>query len=234
MYWSALILGFLGSMHCVVMCGPIALTLKSQNNLNRFVISRLLYNLGRLSTYALLGLVFGLLGQGLILANYQQLLSIGLGILMILFSILLFQRINTAFLNRQLSTISNSFRSLFSSVIKKPGLFSTYLVGLANGFLPCGLVYASLVGALAIGEIGKASLYMIIFGLGTIPAMLVVSLTGQFLGKRLNTNVHRFSSVFVFLLGSILIIRGLELSIPYLSPVIGFLYPLDAGITVCE
>ncbi|SHJ43808.1 hypothetical protein SAMN04488028_101115 [Reichenbachiella agariperforans] len=234
MYWSALILGFLGSMHCVIMCGPIALTLKSQNSLNRFVTSRLLYNLGRISTYSLLGVVFGLLGQGLVLATYQQFISILLGAMMLLLAIALYKRMDATGLGRPLSRLTQWFRRIFGQAMKGHQLLSSYLTGLINGFLPCGLVYAALVGALATGALTKGAWYMMIFGLGTFPAMLIVSLTGQLIAHRITPQVHKLSAGFVMLLGCILILRGMELSVPYLSPVIGFLYPLDGGITVCQ
>lgn len=234
MYWSAFILGFLGSMHCVVMCGPIALTLKGQNNLNRFVLSRLLYNLGRVTTYALFGVVFGLMGRGIVLADYQQLLSIFLGSMMLFMAVAIYQHYQTNKINYYLSKVSRSIRTVFGRFIKSTSPLSSFLVGVTNGFLPCGLVYAALIGALASGQVIAGSTYMAVFGLGTFPAMLIVSLTGHFFSKKINANVHKLSSVFVFVLGTLLILRGMELSIPYLSPVIGFLYPLDAEITVCQ
>ncbi|PIB35414.1 hypothetical protein BFP72_08400 [Reichenbachiella sp. 5M10] len=234
MYWSAIILGFLGSMHCVVMCGPIALTLKSQSSLNRFVGSRLLYNAGRITTYAMFGVIFGTLGQGLLLANYQQGLSILLGLIMIFLAIALYNRLDTTRLGGILSRLTQRLRKLFGSVLKSPGLLRSFLTGLINGCLPCGLVYAALLGALATGGLPEGVWYMVAFGLGTFPAMLVVSLTGTLISQRITIQIHKISASFVMLLGILLIVRGLELSIPYLSPVIGFFYPIDAGIPVCQ
>ncbi|UXP31420.1 sulfite exporter TauE/SafE family protein [Reichenbachiella agarivorans] len=234
MYWSAIILGFLGSMHCVVMCGPIALTLQGQPNLQRFLFTRVAYNLGRITTYAGLGVLLGLAGKGIQLADFQQVLSIVLGLSMILLAIALYQRHQINLGSQYLRAINSVFKRSFGRFLQSKNPMSTYLVGLINGFLPCGLVYAALAGALATADISTGAWYMTVFGLGTFPAMLVVSLGGKLLGIKINSQMHKISSLFVLALGLILIVRGLHLDIPYLSPVIGFLYPLDAGMTICQ
>ena len=78
---SGLALGFLGSLHCIGMCGPIALALPSQSKSKlSFYSGRLLYNLGRVITYSIMGLIIGLIGQKINLAGYQQIISVILGI----------------------------------------------------------------------------------------------------------------------------------------------------------
>ena len=86
MLWTAFLLGFLGSFHCVGMCGPIALAVGGKGS-NKFLFNKIIYNLGRSLTYAMLGLVIGSLGFSLSLAGIQQGISIGMGILVVLLSL---------------------------------------------------------------------------------------------------------------------------------------------------
>src|SRR5690606_26957427 len=86
MLWTAFLLGFLGSFHCVGMCGPIALAV-SGHKASRYVYHKVLYNLGRSVTYALLGLIVGSLGFSLSLAGAQQWFSIAMGVLILVIAL---------------------------------------------------------------------------------------------------------------------------------------------------
>ncbi len=211
---TALILGTVGSLHCMGMCGPIVLALP-QNALHgklQYLISRLAYNGGRVITYILLGLVFGSIGHLISLAGLQSVLSVTLGILVLL----------TLFtpLSRSVNLIAESeiWRRSIGSLFRKKSFSALLGIGLLNGFLPCGLVYTALAGAAASGDSLYGGAFMAVFGLGTIPALLVLSIIGR-LG---NFNRQKFISkalpVTAFILGVLLILRGLSLGIPYISP----------------
>lgn len=232
MYWTALFLGFVGSLHCVVMCGPIALVLSGQASLSRFIISRLFYNFGRIFTYALIGLLFGLLGELISLGGYQQAFSISMGLFMIMVALAVSSAIRGK-VYQPMYKLAQGLKTLLGKWIRTTKLPGTFLLGALNGLLPCGLVYAAVAGALATADLASGLSYMMVFGLGTFPAMFVVALTGRsFKGLSL-INLNRISTIFIFTLGCLLIIRGLDLNIPYLSPAISLLYP-TADITICE
>ncbi|NWF88507.1 MAG: sulfite exporter TauE/SafE family protein [Ignavibacteriaceae bacterium] len=216
---SGLALGFLGSLHCIGMCGPIALALPSQSNSKLgFYLGRVLYNLGRVLTYSVMGLIIGLIGQKINLAGYQQIVSIVLGII-ILVSILLPARIKSYFIQlRPIQYITQKLQSSIGALFKKGSQSSLFAIGVLNGFLPCGFVYVALAGAVALGSIGKSIVFMALFGLGTAPAMFSTSIITNLFGQNFRRKVHKAIPVFASVLAVIFILRGLNLGIPYLSP----------------
>lgn len=232
MFWTALFLGFVGSLHCVVMCGPIAIAMSGQQTLSAFLTSRLLYNLGRISTYAAIGLLFGLLGEVILLGSYQQTFSIVLGLVMIILAVLLGSSYKSS-IYRPFYSLTQSLKSGMTGWLKTTTLSGSYLLGVLNGFLPCGLVYAAIAGAIATANLVSGLGYMVVFGLGTFPAMFVMALSGRALKGLSYATLNKLSMVFVFVLGALLVVRGLDLNIPYLSPAISLLYP-TADITVCD
>ncbi|MCK5702284.1 MAG: sulfite exporter TauE/SafE family protein, partial [Cyclobacteriaceae bacterium] len=150
MLWSAFLIGLFGSFHCIGMCGPIALALPIQNN-NRLnlIVGRLLYNIGRAITYAAIGLVFGLVGQSLSLAGLQQSVSIIAGVLILLMVLLPSKISQKIYFLKPAYGFSNFKKRKFGALLKKKSVASTFLIGLLNGFLPCGLVYIAVAGAIA-------------------------------------------------------------------------------------
>jgi uncharacterized protein len=216
---TGLTIGLIGSLHCLGMCGPIALALPLPSDTwFRRISGSLLYNFGRTLTYAVMGALFGLLGKGIELAGLQQWASIGIGVIMIisvLFPVIFRNKLNlTRWFTGYAGRLTGSFRKLFMNE-SMTGLFS---IGLLNGLLPCGLVYVALAGALNTGAVLPAILFMVMFGLGTIPALLVLSLAGNVISIPLRRKLSRIVPVFVVILGLIFILRGMNLGIPYISP----------------
>jgi len=211
---TALILGLAGSMHCLGMCGPIVLALPDKNSSAKitFFMGRLYYNLGRVITYVILGFVFGALGQVISLAGFQSTLSIVLGILVIASLFLPLSKTLDFFTNNSL------WKKTLGQLFRKKSYSALAGIGLLNGFLPCGLVYTALAGASAGGDVLYGGAFMLMFGLGTIPALIVLS----FVGKQTKLNwrglVKRALPAMALILGSLLILRGLSLGIPYISP----------------
>ena len=232
MLYAALFLGFIGSLHCVVMCGPIAMALAGQQTLSKFLLSRLVYNSGRIFTYALLGLVIGLLGELVSLGGYQQAFSIIIGCLLVLLGFLWTTKAKNN-LYQPFYKLTAILKGRLAHWLKATHLKGAFLLGALNGLLPCGLVYAAIAGALASANFVDGTLYMLVFGLGTFPAMIAMALSGKFIKIFSFLSLHKLSTIFIFTLGAILIIRGMNLDIPYLSPAISFLYP-TADITVCD
>jgi len=208
--WTALALGLAGSLHCAGMCGPLALALPASGNRRAFVAGRLLYNSGRVLTYALLGTLLGLVGGALHLAGLQQVLALGLGALMVVMAVLVWagQRgvAPPIFWVRWVGLL----RAQLGAQLKRRGALALFVAGLLNGLLPCGFVYVGLAGAMAAGGPLQGMAYMACFGLGTWPMMLGISLAGPWLASRLRGRGRWALPVGMALLGVLLIWRGVK------------------------
>lgn len=216
---AAFLLGLLGSAHCVGMCGPIALALSGgQASRARFVAGRCAYNAGRVATYAAIGIPFGLFGQALRMAGLQQALSIAAGVVLMLGAIAYAGAGHWWHPSGTLANWTGGMKRLWGRLILQRSLPALFATGLLNGLLPCGLVYAALVGAAATGSAGGGALFMLVFGLGTFPAMLAVSLAGHLLQARVRRILQPMIPVGLAVVAGLLIVRGLGLGIPYLSP----------------
>ena len=216
---SAFILGLLGSFHCVGMCGPIAFMLPvDRNNTYKKVTQISLYHIGRLLSYSIMGLVFGLIGKGLNLFGFQQQLSIIIGVVMIIVILIPYKTFNKYNVSKPIYKVISKVKSGLGSALKKktPDTFLT--IGFLNGFLPCGLVYMAIFGAIAGGNAAEGSLYMAFFGLGTIPLMTTAIYFSNFLKGAMRQKIQKAIPVFVVLIGVLFILRGLGLGIPYISP----------------
>ena len=188
MLWSAVILGLLGSFHCIGMCGPIAFMLPVDRSNSVKKISQIgSYHLGRLFAYSLIGLFFGLVGKSLYIFGLQQQLSIVIGIIMILVILIPVQTFNKYNLSKPLYKIISKVKSALGSALKKKTSDTFLTIGFLNGFLPCGLVYMAVFASLAMQNTLKGSLYMVLFGIGTIPLMT----TAIYLGKFLNSEIKQ-------------------------------------------
>ncbi len=212
---AAIVLGFLGSFHCIGMCGPIALALPVHNK--PFLLKHsliILYNLGRITTYATFGLLAGIAGESFAVAGLQQGLSITVGVLLLASVFLPFKNSFSGY--SFFLWIRTTLGRLFSKGIPS----SLFLVGLLNGFLPCGLVYTGIAGATATGDVLKGTLFMAAFGLGTVPMMFALPLIGSGVSVSARSRIRKATPVMIALMGLLLILRGLNLGIPYLSPAI--------------
>ncbi|UBZ06628.1 sulfite exporter TauE/SafE family protein [Salegentibacter mishustinae] len=216
---SALIFGLLGSFHCVGMCGPIAFLLPVDHKNNVRKLGQIsLYHFGRLSSYAIIGLLFGLLGKGFSLFGLQQQLSILVGALMILVILLPYKKFSKYNGSKPIFKIVSKIKSNLGKQLKRKSPDTFYTIGFLNGFLPCGLVYMAVFGAIASGTALEGSLYMAVFGLGTIPLMTTAIYLGNFINLNIRSKIRKAVPVFVILIGLLFILRGMGLGIPYLSP----------------
>ena len=216
---TALIFGLLGSFHCVGMCGPIAFLLPvDRSNTLKKTGQIFMYHFGRILAYSLIGLIFGLIGKSLNLLGMQQQLSIGIGLLMILVVLIPSQIFNKYNLSKPLYKVISKVKSRLGTELKRKSPDTFLTIGFLNGFLPCGLVYMAVFGALAMGNALEGSLYMALFGLGTIPLMTTAVYLGNFLTAKVKQHIRKTIPVFVILIGCLFVLRGLGLGIPYLSP----------------
>jgi sulfite exporter TauE/SafE len=184
------------------------------------VFGYLLYFSGKTITYGLLGFVFGLFGHGLVLAGFQQILSVVMGSIMLLLVALSIFKSTMFHSNKATVYLQNKLVPAFGQLLSNRTFFSPSLIGMLNGLLPCGLVYIGLTAAVATGNALHSFLYMLLFGLGTIPVMLAfVIFTGQ-LSITWRVRLRQLTPVLMALVGTILVLRGLNLGIPYISPLL--------------
>lgn len=217
--FSGFIIGLVGSLHCIGMCGPIVVALPVKGfSTFRLIITRLLYNIGRVITYSFLGLLFGILGKNLNILGLQQITSIVFGAIMILVVITPSKIKNSISRVSVVSSANGLLKKGFSKLISKQSAESFFLIGILNGFLPCGFVYVGIAGALVTGSLMNAVIYMFLFGLGTILVMFLTSMFPAILGEKKRVKIRKWIPVLLFILGAVFILRGLNLGIPMLSP----------------
>ncbi|RYJ42980.1 sulfite exporter TauE/SafE family protein [Flavobacterium beibuense] len=219
MLYSALLLGLISSLHCMGMCGPIAMMLPvDRTNETKKTIQILLYHTGRLLAYGSLGIIFGLLGRGLYLAGMQQNVAIASGIIMITIIAVPEKKFAKYNFSKPIYRVISSVKSSLGSQFRKKSNKAIFITGLLNGFLPCALVYAALFGAITMQNALFGGLYMVLYGIGTIPMMSVVVYVSNMLTSPLRNKLNSFIPYAVAIIGAFFILRGLGLGIPYLSP----------------
>lgn len=215
----ALTLGLASSLHCVGMCGPIAFSLGlNPENKFDFTFRNLTYQFGRVTTYSFLGAVLGILGYSISFAGLQNPLSIFVGIMMILMALLPKNLGANNLGMKSFSRLMYKIKTGLGKFLRRKNYSSLYITGLLNGLLPCGAVYAALTGSMAMGSIGGGALFMMCFGLGTIPLMFASVLAGNVVSLQTRRKILRFLPYLMVLLGILFILRGLNLNIPYISP----------------
>ena len=218
MFLSAILFGLIGSFHCVGMCGPIAFMLPiDRQNRTKGFFEILSYHLGRLLTYSLIGLLFGFLGKGFYFFGFQQQLSIIVGISMIIAIVFpkFFSKVN---FSKSISNVIYKVKNALGKELKKKGNDTFFTIGFLNGFLPCGLVYMAVFGAIATTNPFSGSFYMFLFGLGTIPLMTTVVYLGNFTKGTFRKRIQKAIPIVVVFIGALFVLRGLGLGIPYISP----------------
>ncbi|MFY0598520.1 MAG: sulfite exporter TauE/SafE family protein [Cyclobacteriaceae bacterium] len=170
---GAFLIGLFGSVHCVGMCGPLMISLTTKSG-SKALGSFLLYHIGRIAVYAAIGVCFGLISSSIRFFEIQKYFSLALGVLLIV--VFGFPKIRNRlegwyYNSLFYQTLKGRFTKLYSSKVK------WVASGLLNGFLPCGLIYLAAAGALLSHNVWSASSYMIVFGLGTIPALALLGVS---------------------------------------------------------
>lgn len=216
MLWTALVLGFLGSFHCIGMCGPIAMAVGGRGS-QTFLLNKIIYNLGRSLTYAGLGLIVGTLGFSLSLAGIQQGVSVAMGMLIVFFS-LSYKKADRFLTVPALSGAVVWIKSRLSLYLKSGSKLAFFSTGLVNGLLPCGMVYMALVVAVGMQSPFLGANYMLFFGLGTIPMLLGLMMSGNLLPAIRRQQFQKVIPYLGILIGVLMVFRGLGLGIPGLSP----------------
>lgn len=213
-FFAPILLGLAASLHCVGMCGPLMLALPLDAAGKRYVLREMLtYHAGRILTYAALGLLFGLLGKGIALAGVQKGLSIGAGVMMLAMAFMTwrFEQLVTNLPGFGKFTRGVQFR--IGRLLNRNSKGAAFSVGLLNGLLPCGMVYAALAGAIATSRGVEGGLFMALFGLGTLPLMLTVSVLGRSFGYSFRQKIRLAQPILLTLAALLLIQRGLHLDL---------------------
>ena len=215
MLTTAFLLGFLGSFHCIGMCGPIAVALPlSRRERWGIVWASGTYNLGRLMTYAFIGLIFGAIGWGIQLAGAQKVLSVLLGLTLLAFAIAPRKTEATLLSIPLLSQAFSAIKRKIGLLFRQNSWKNQLSIGILNGFLPCGLVYVAIAGAMGMGNMWSGALFMAAFGAGTLPMMMGLTIVGQFVPTKLRQRLSRLAPVVMVVFAILLISRGFNVPIP--------------------
>ena len=209
-----LLLGLAGSLHCIGMCGPLMLAIPLPASERRVVVwQMLLYHAGRILSYSALGVLFGLLGKGIAIAGFQQVLSLASGVFIIAMAFV-------AWRFEHLVTALPGFGAFTRAVQQKLGVLlrdhnrsATFSIGMLNGLLPCGMVYAALAGAISTTNSAEGGIFMALFGLGTLPLLLTATVAGRSFGFSLRAKIKVVQPILLTLAGLLLLQRGLHLDL---------------------
>lgn len=219
MLYTAIIFGLISSLHCIGMCGPIAMMLPvDHKNPSKKALQILIYHLGRLTSYGILGLAFGLLGRGFYIAGIQQQLSIAVGVGMIVIAIVPEKVLAQYNFSKPVYRLITKIKSSLGTQFKRKTPDAFFSIGLFNGLLPCGLVYAALFGAIAMQNVGLSISYMVLYGLGTIPMMSAVVYVSSLLSMPFRSKLQKAVPIVTVVIGVLFVLRGMGLDIAYISP----------------
>lgn len=214
LFTTAFVLGLSSSFHCVGMCGPLLLAVPTRASNNYQWLEIIIYHAARIFTYALLGILVGFAGWRLQVANLQQFFSLTIGVILLIY----------VFAGRffadasWLLAFNKMIFSFFGFAAKQKGQWGTLLLGVANGLLPCGMVYIALTGAMATAKISDAATFMLLFGVGTLPLLFVFNFYGVRLQAAVKQRIKLIAPLVIIIMGLLLILKGLNLGIPYISP----------------
>lgn len=228
---TAIAFGFLGSLHCLGMCAPLLWAIPEKKEKRaKWWLNKLAYNLGRIVTYSALGVLIGVLGRGVSFVGFQQHLSWITGVILIIGLFFSLPGRKVKFFQSFGYTFNSILKKTLSRFLGKYTLKSQFIFGILNGLLPCGLVYMALIASLSMSSITGSGLYMMLFGLGTVPMMLGAAFFKKSIQSFKRFDFNKLYPKIVLLIGCLLIIRGLNLGVPYLSPKLN----QTDHITVCK
>jgi sulfite exporter TauE/SafE len=213
---SIITIAFLGSFgHCLGMCGGIVIAYSSTKIDQKYSkimqsIAHLSYSFGRITTYVMLGAIFGAIGGVVQFSGYAMaVMTIITGVFMILAGLSLLGKLK--FLSKLEHSFSSSefYKNTFRKVLRSRSLYSFYLLGLLNGLLPCGLVYFFAVTSASTGSPFWGAFVMLIFGLSTVPALFGLGyFTGLFTKSSFRQLMMNIASLVVIIFGIHTLYRG--------------------------
>ncbi len=204
---SALILGFAGSLHCVGMCSPLMISITSLHK--HAIAQRMLYNIGRILTYAILGGLISIIGSVFIFDRLQTIVSITLGLTLIVLGVTEITSIKIPVVSGGMIRFTSFIRNKYTIFLHRKSALSMLAMGMLNGLLPCGLTYVALTYCLSAQNIYEGTAFMFLFGIGTLPAMIGGSSAIMFLVKRFSLKVGTLTMIAMICAGTMLLARPL-------------------------
>lgn len=205
MWYTALLIGITGSLHCAGMCTPL---LMAVTNLTSSVITnRLLYNAGRILTYAILGSIFSGAGSLLPISPYQSLLSLLFGGALIVMAFFRFSHVRLPYLYEGVNHLTTFLKQKFSFLLGKKTFVAVFIMGMLNGFLPCGMTLIAFSYCLLLAGPMDGFNFMLLFGVGTLPVMLGFAPLFLIGIRKLNFNFQKATTVMMICSGAILVAR---------------------------
>ena len=211
-------IAFLGSFgHCVGMCGGIVIAYSSTKIKSHWTkqvqaLAHLLYSFGRISTYMILGALFGLVGGVVTFDNLTSgIFLLFTGLMMVLVGLSLLGKIKFLTILEHTCSKSPIYQKTFKSLLGSQSLFSFYLLGMLNGLLPCGFVYVFAITAASTGSAFWGAFVMLIFGLSTVPALFSLGFfVGVFKQSNLRDLFIKLASILVIAFGFYIAYLGYE------------------------
>jgi uncharacterized protein len=215
---SIITIAFLGSFgHCVGMCGGIVIAYSSTKIRSEWskkiqAIAHLLYSFGRITTYMILGALFGLVGGVVTFDNMTSgIFLLITGLMMVLVGLSLMGKIKFLTVLEHSCSKSPLYQNTFKSLLGSDSLFSFYLLGMLNGLLPCGFVYVFAITAASTGSAFWGAFVMLIFGLSTIPSLFSLGFfVGLFKQSNLRDLFIKLASILVIAFGIYIAYLGYE------------------------
>lgn len=227
MWLTALVIGLAGSLHCMTMCSPLAIAVFSLRK--PFLVNRLTYNAGRIFSYGILGALVSSFGSLFQFSGYQNVLTIGLGSLLIILGMAGSNQIRIPLLTSALQKMTTGLKNLFSKFLNRKTTLSISVLGMLNGLLPCGLTYLALTYCLILPGASAGFIFMLFFGVGTLPAMLGITSLIPWLMNRFRFSLRKLTNVVMIAMGALLITRSLYVYHDgHSSPV------ASTGVTICK
>ncbi|MEN5089038.1 sulfite exporter TauE/SafE family protein [Sphingobacterium faecium] len=217
--YFAFFMGLFGSIHCAVMCGPLLLAIQGSQELTwKIALNKLFYQVGRILTYGIFGIVLGMVGKIASIQGWQMGLSLFTGIILLIIGLVqLFKIKNEGFIKLQMRFVQ-PIAKIMGRWLYRPG--GSFFAGVLNGILPCGMLYMAAAAAMNTSSSLTSFYFMIMFGLGTLPLLLVFSFLGNFIRTYFKMNFSKWLPFLYILMGIWFLLRGANLDIPYLSPLL--------------
>lgn len=211
------LMGLISNLHCIGMCGPIALALPLDRSSKASIAGGITaYTIGRSIGYALLGLIVGFIGLSADLLGVLQWLSVASGVFILLYAWTGYVSGKTG--NNWINRLLMRSMGQLMRKTKKRSTIKLLGIGSINAFLPCGMVYVALLSALNVGRIEYSVIYMIAFGLGTLPGSIFLGALKDYFNRLKFFSRKTVLASLISLVGVFMILRGLNLGIPYISP----------------
>lgn len=216
-YFSAFLIGLAGSVHCVGMCGPLALAIPgaSKDKGFTFFLRTIAYQISRISGYGVLGLIVGFFSQGMQFTGVQPYFSLLSGILLLFLGFFgIIPEVNAFSKYPIIQHFQVKINRIIGTVMTNEHFSTPFVLGFLNAMLPCGMIYIALGTGLSSGNMSEAALYLISFGLGTLPLMFMVSLSGQLLSLQMRRSWQKAIPIIFMISGIILIYKGMNIDLP--------------------